>query len=50
VLTTDLLVHRYNGEELVPTRLPLDKKNLALAAKIIGIFGLYVGKKRLELG
>jgi len=49
VLTTDLLIHRYNGEELVPTRLPLDKKNLALAAEIIGIFGLYRGKKRLEL-
>ncbi len=47
--TTDLLIHRYNGEELVPTRLPLDKKNLALAAEIIGIFGLYRGKKRLEL-
>jgi len=49
VLTTDLLIHRYNGEELVPTRLPLDKKKLALAAEIIGIFGLFVGKKRLEL-
>ncbi len=47
--TTDLLIHRYNGEELVPTRLPLDKKKLALAAEIIGIFGLYRGKKRLEL-
>ena len=34
---------------MVPTRLPLDQKNLALAGEIIGIFGLYVGKKRLEL-
>jgi len=49
VLTTDLLIYRYNGEELVPTRLPLDKKTLALAAETIGIFGVYVGKKRLEL-
>ncbi len=49
MLTSDLLIHRYNGEELVPTRLSLDKKNLALAAEIIGIFGLYTGKKRLEL-
>jgi len=49
VLTSELLIHRYNGEELVPTRLPIDEKQLALAAETIGIFGLYVGKKRLEL-
>lgn len=49
MLPSELLLHRYNGEELIPTRLPLDKKKLALGAEIIGIFGLYVGKKRLEL-
>lgn len=48
MLTSDLL-HHYNGEELLPTRLPIDKKQLTLANEIIGIFGLYVGKKRLEL-
>jgi predicted nuclease of restriction endonuclease-like RecB superfamily len=49
VLTSDLLLHRYNGEEVVPTRLPIDKKNRALADEIISTFGLYVGKKRFEL-
>ena len=49
MLTSELLLHRYNGEELTPLRLPLDKKTLALAADIIGIFGLYLGKKRREL-
>jgi predicted nuclease of restriction endonuclease-like RecB superfamily len=49
VLTSELLLHRYNGEELVPTRLPIDKKQRALAEEIIGIFALYVGKKRFEL-
>ena len=49
MLTSELLVHRYNGEELTPLRLPLDKKTLALAAEIISIFGLYLGKKRREL-
>ena len=29
VLTSELLLHRYNGEEIVPTRLPLDRKTLA---------------------
>ena len=49
MLPTELLIHRYNGEELVPTRLPLDKKNLELAAETISIFGVYTGKRRLEL-
>ena len=49
MLPTELLIHRYNGEELVPARLPLDKKNLELAAETISIFGVYTGKKRLEL-
>jgi predicted nuclease of restriction endonuclease-like RecB superfamily len=49
VLTSELLLHRYNGEELVPTRLPIDKKNRTLAEEMISTFGLYVGKKRLEL-
>jgi len=49
VLTSELLLHRFNGEELMPTRLPVDKPHRALADEIIGIFGLYRGKKRLEL-
>lgn len=49
MLPTELLIHRYNGEELVPTRLKLDQATLELAADTIDIFGLYIGKKRLEL-
>ncbi len=49
MLTSDLLLHRYNGEELVPTRLPVDKANRALADETISIFNLYRGKKRPEL-
>ena len=49
MLTSELLVHRYNGEELTPQRLLLDKKTLVLAAEIISIFALYLGKKRREL-
>ena len=49
MLPTELLSGRYNGEEFAPTRLPLDKKTLLLAADTIDIFTLYIGKKRLEL-
>ena len=49
MLTTDLLLHRYNGEEVTPTRLPLDRKNLALADEVMAVFFENRGKKRLEL-
>jgi predicted nuclease of restriction endonuclease-like RecB superfamily len=49
VLPSDLLLHRYNGEEIVPTRLPINHKNLALADEVIDVFRLFQGKKRLEL-
>ena len=39
MLTTELLLHRYNGEEIVPTRLPLDCRTL---------FHENTNKKRLE--
>ncbi|MCA9836523.1 MAG: DUF790 family protein [Trueperaceae bacterium] len=49
MLPSDLLMHRYNGEEVVPKRLELDKKNLELAAEIIDLFAACQGKKRAEL-
>lgn len=48
-LTSEPLMHRYNGEELSPLRLPLDKENLELADEMISTFRLYVGKERFEL-
>ncbi|WP_390883425.1 DUF790 family protein [Kovacikia minuta] len=38
MLPTDLLIHRYNGEEVVPKRLALNPKNLAMAADLIALF------------
>ncbi|MGG6266151.1 DUF790 family protein [Leptolyngbya sp. AN03gr2] len=38
MLPTDLLIHRSNGEEIVPKRLLLDEKTLAIAQEIILIF------------
>ena len=49
MLTTELLLHRYNGEEIVPTRLPVERKNLALADEVMAVFHANRGKKRLEL-
>ena len=49
MLPSDLLLHRYNGEEIIPTRLPVSEKNLALADEVMSVFGLCQGKKRLEL-
>ena len=49
MLTTELLLHRYNGEEIIPTRLPLNAKNLDLAAEVMAVFHANTGKKRLEL-
>ena len=49
MLTAELLLHRYNGEEIIPTRLPLNAKNLALAAEVMAVFHANTGKKRLEL-
>lgn len=38
MLPTDLLISRYSGDELVPQRLPLDRKHLAIATDLIGLF------------
>jgi predicted nuclease of restriction endonuclease-like RecB superfamily len=49
MLPTDLLIHRQNGEELTPKRLPLQSSNLEMAAKLIGIFHQAQGETQGEL-
>ncbi|MBW4446070.1 MAG: DUF790 family protein [Spirirestis rafaelensis WJT71-NPBG6] len=44
MLPTDLLIHRQNGEEIIPKRLKLDKNTLELAAELISCFHEAVGK------
>ncbi len=44
MLPTDLLIHRQNGEEIIPKRLKLDKKTLELAVELIDCFHEAVGK------
>lgn len=38
MLPTELLIHRFNGEEIVPKRLPLDEKVLPIAEELITLF------------
>lgn len=49
MLPSDLLIHRQNGEELVPKRLPLDKCNQTIAADLIALFQNCQGKTQGEL-
>ncbi|TAE55784.1 MAG: DUF790 family protein [Nostocales cyanobacterium] len=49
MLTTELLIHRQNGEEIIPKRLKLDDKHLGLARELIGFFNAAVGKCQGEL-
>jgi uncharacterized protein len=49
VLPTELLIHRYNGEEVIPKRLLLDDQTLGLAQETIGIYKSLLGKRRAEL-
>ncbi|MCW9682646.1 DUF790 family protein [Dolichospermum planctonicum UHCC 0167] len=44
MLPTDLLIHRQNGEEIIPKRLKLDHKHLNLARDLISFFQEAVGK------
>ncbi|WP_353932048.1 DUF790 family protein [Okeanomitos corallinicola TIOX110] len=46
MLTTELLIHRQNGEEIIPKRLKLDQKHLGLASDLIGFFTDAVGKSQ----
>ncbi len=49
MLPTDLLIHRYNGEEIVPKRLPINQGNLAIATNLITLFQNAKGMTRGEL-
>ncbi|MCY7283691.1 MAG: DUF790 family protein, partial [Cyanobacteria bacterium CAN_BIN43] len=49
MLPTDLLMSRPNGEELVPKRLPLEGKNLAIATDLITLFQQSQGNPQKEL-
>ncbi|MBD2386584.1 DUF790 family protein [Cylindrospermum sp. FACHB-282] len=46
MLPTDLLMHRLNGEEIIPKRLKLDEKHLGLATELISFFQEAVGKSQ----
>lgn len=49
MLPTDLLIHRFSGEEIVPKRLNLDAKTLAIAEELITLFQNAKGSTRGEL-
>ncbi len=49
MLPSDLLIHRYNGEEIIPKKLELSSKMLGLASEIIELFAGCQGEKRAEL-
>lgn len=49
MLPTDLLISRYNGEELVPKRLAIDAENLAIATDLTTLFQGCQGKTQGEL-
>lgn len=49
MLPTDLLMHRQNGEELVPKYLPLNPRNLEMANTLIQIFRQAQGGTQGEL-
>jgi predicted nuclease of restriction endonuclease-like RecB superfamily len=49
MLPSDLLLHRYNGEEIVPKRLPINKGNIAIATDLIQLFQVAKGGTRGEL-
>lgn len=49
MLPSDLLIHRQNGEEIIPKRLKIDDKHLELAIDLITCFEDAVGKTQGEL-
>ncbi|WAL59388.1 DUF790 family protein [Thermocoleostomius sinensis] len=49
MLPTDLLIHRQNGEEIVPKYLPITQKSVAIAADLIHLFQQCHGKTQGEL-
>ena len=49
MLKSDLLIYRRNGETIVPKKLEIDNRNLALATEVIDCFQNCVGKTQGEL-
>jgi predicted nuclease of restriction endonuclease-like RecB superfamily len=49
MLPTDLLIHRQNGEEIVPKYLPITQKSVAIATDLIHLFQQCHGKTQGEL-
>jgi uncharacterized protein len=49
MLPTDLLMHRYSGETLVPKRLALNSENLAIATALIACFKSAQGETKGNL-
>jgi uncharacterized protein len=49
MLPTDLLMHRYHGESIIPKRLPLEGKPEAIATELITLFQQMVGQTQGEL-
>ncbi|MEH2181231.1 DUF790 family protein [Nostoc sp.] len=49
MLPTDLLMHRQNGEEIIPKRLKIDRETSELAIELINYFQSAVGKTQSVL-
>ena len=49
MLKSDLLIYKRNGETIVPKRLGIDDRNLAIATEIIDSFQDCIGKTQKEL-
>ncbi len=46
MLPSDLLIHRFSGEELIPKRLAIAPEPIAIATELIGIFQGAIGETR----
>jgi predicted nuclease of restriction endonuclease-like RecB superfamily len=49
MLPTELLIHRYSGEEIIPKRLKIDATHVAIASELISLFRDAVGQTQGEL-
>nr|WP_290228177.1 DUF790 family protein [Trichocoleus desertorum] len=49
MLPTELLIHRYSGEEIIPKRLKIEATNVAIATELISLFRDAVGQTQGEL-
>jgi hypothetical protein len=49
MLPSELLMYRFNGEEVIPKRLNVNKQTLGLAQETIELYKQHQGKRRAEL-